>query len=378
MESIKNEAIEKVKELSSSFDVSYWRRIYSSRLFPEEYWNSIAKNGLFGFILDEKYGGMGRKFIELVHSTIIAARYYAGMGSYLFFSGALVGKLLEHCKDSLRNGLLRRICESGLKVSIAATEEGSGSNILSISTFAERHSNGYRITGSKMFVANADVADYIIVFAITSKEEGNKGITMFLVDADDKDIEKVKLEKVGMEFMNLFSLNINELDVSEDSIIGEIGDGWSVARSVFAMDRVLTSAALIGTANLALDTACKYATKRILSGKPIATNQAIQFPLADAAARLYGAEAFTLKAASIKPEERKFASYSNIALLLALESSWLAVDRAFQTLGGHAALIDYDLSRYWKDIRLMRLHPLPEEIICAIIAHKDLDLPKSY
>jgi acyl-CoA dehydrogenase len=267
-------------------------------------------------------------------------------------------------------------------VSIALSEETSGIDALSIETTAVGSSDHFVVNGSKMFVTNADSADFILLFARTKpvKKDGRKayGISMFLVDARNAAIRRAKLEKLGMDFNTLYSLKIKDLRVDAECLIGGLNDAWHSIKEIFLMDRILTSVSLAGTGRLALNLAAEHAKNRRVFGKPVGSNQGIQFPLADAIAQLLAAEAIALKAASQADAKRRFADDSNMALLESITAASSATDRAMQAFGGHGYLKNYDVERHWRDVRAFRSHPISEELLLASIAERSLGLPKSF
>jgi len=361
----------KVLDFSSSFSANYWREVYSNKKFPQEYWNSLAESNLIGLLVSEKNGGLGLTISDLCVAVETSARWYAGMASYLFLSSCLSAYIFEKLgKDWMKDTILHELISGKKKVCIALTEENSGIDASSIQTVAVKKGEKYVIEGSKIFVSNLDRCDYMILFAVS-----DEGSTIFLVDTKESKVEKNELDKVGLEFIRLFSVKIDSLELESKYVIGEPGSGFRQMKSIFMMDRLATAASLIGTGWLALDTASEYARRRVVFGKTIGSNQGIQFPLAEAACELVGSESIMRKACNEFSENSELV---NIALLSSQKAASLATDNAVQTLGGHGYLTAYNVSRYWKDVRAYRFHPVSEEILLASIALRSLDLPKTY
>jgi acyl-CoA dehydrogenase len=373
----------KMNGVSRKFDDAYWREISRSRKFPDKYWDALAGEGLFGVLIENKYGGIERGLVDLCLATKESAEHYAGLGSYLYLSGSLVSKIFsENATPEMKEDLLPKLARGQLKISIALTEEESGQEVSAIQTKATKCAKEeFVISGSKTFVNNADLADYLLIFARTKvigSVKKTSGLTMFLAEADSKAIKKKKLEKLGMDFVNNFSVKISDLRVSSSRIVGVEDEAWHNIVKIFNMDRVATSASLTGTGRLALSHASKWAKDRKVFGKSIGANQGIQFPLADAIAQIEIAEAMMLKAASLADQGKTFANEANYALLESSGASQVATDRALQTLGGHGYYRDYDVERYWRDVRVYKLHPISEEMLLASIAERSLGLPRSY
>ena len=373
----------RMNKVSGKFDDSYWREISGSQEFPDRYWDALAREGLFGILIEKKYGGMERGLVDLCLATKETAEHYAGLGSYLYLSGALVSKILSvNATTEMKEDLLPKLAKGQLKISIALTEEESGQEVSAIQTKAAKSAQEeFVINGSKAFVNNADLANYLLIFARTKTSGSAKktsGLTMFLAKADSKAIKKKKLEKLGMDFVNNFSIEITDLKVSSSMVIGAQDDAWHSIVDIFNMDRIATSASLIGTSRLALSHASKWAKDRKVFGKSIGTNQGIQFPLAEAMAQVEVAEAMMLKAASLADQGKSFVNEANYSLLESSSAAQVATDRALQTLGGHGYYSDYDVERYWRDVRVHKVHPVSEELLLASIAERSLGLPRSY
>jgi acyl-CoA dehydrogenase len=375
--------IAQMRNVSSEFDVSYWRDVSKEHRFPAEYRKAIAKTGLFGILVEKRWGGMEKGLVDLALATLETAERYAGLGSYLYLSGSLAPMIFaSNASKEWKEKMMPSFAKGELTVSIALAEEHSGLDALSIETTAESVSDHFVITGRKMFVTNAETADFLLLFARTGpRGEGGKkssGISMFLVDSKEPTIKMTKLEKLGLDFNTIHSLEVKDLKVGQESMVGLPGEAWKGIRDVFLMDRVLTSASLVGTGNLSIQQAAHYVGKRKVFGKAVGSNQGVQFPLADAVAQLLTAEAMVLKAASRVDQKKSFEDEANFALLESANAAQVATDRALQALGGHGYLKDYDQERYWRDVRVHRLHPITEELLLATIAEKCLGLPKSY
>jgi acyl-CoA dehydrogenase len=374
--------VKAMRDVSSRFDVGYWRDICGRGAFPSEYWKALGSSGLIGVLVEKKWGGMGKGFVDLVMTTRETAERYAGLGSYLYLSGALTPSIFTaNADEGMKRRILPSLVRGEKRISIALTEEASGSDALSIRTIARRNSDHFVIDGTKMFVTNGDTADFLLIFARTKpREEGMKarGISIFLVDSKSPGIRWEKLEKLGMDFNSLFSLEIKDLKVGSEDLVGQIDEAWHPMKEIFEKDRILTAASLVGTGMLALDLASAYAGERRVFGKAVGSNQGIQFPLADALAQLVAAESITLKAAIMTQNGDNATNQANVALIEAQTAAAAATDRALQAFGGHGYLRRNDVERFWRDVRVHRFHPISEELLLSLLAEKALGLPASY
>ncbi len=375
---------EKIRSVSSKCDLEYWRQVDQEGKFPTEYWNCLAESGLFGVLIEQKWGGMERGLLDLALAVEETSERYAGLGSYLFLSGCLVSSIISsHSSAEMKNELLPKLARGQLKISIALSEESSGLDALSINSKANKMGeHTYSLSGSKAFVNNADLADYLIIFARTSEinpsQKKSFGVSMFLVEAYDPKIKKRKLSKLGMNFVNSYSIDFEDLTVSESRVLGEVDKAWRNIVGIFDMDKILTAASLIGTGRLALSEASKWAKKRTVFGKLIGSNQGVQFPLADAVAQLEVSEGMTFKAASLVDQKKNFGNEAAFALLSSATATTAATDRALQAFGGHGYYKEYNVERFWRDVRAHRVHPVSEELLLASIAERSLGLPRSY
>lgn len=375
--------VDRIRAISSKYNSTYWREICRRHEFPHEYWDSLARDGLFGLVVPQEYRGMGRSLLELVLATAETAERYAGIGSYLFLSGCLVSTIFSKSSSEQKKEILPKLAKGEIKISLALSEERSGFQATALETRAEKTLGGYLLSGSKRFVNNVDRSDFLVIFARTKKKEeaGGKrsaGVSMFLVSSSDEKIRKKKLDKLGLDFVNNFDIEFGDLKVSDQALVGELDNAWYNAVDSFNMDRVATAASLVGTGRLALNGAAEHAKNRVVFEKSIGSNQGIQFPLADAAAKLIAAENLTLKAATLIGKGGMFVEAANLALYHSIRAASSATEKALQTFGGHGYYIDYNVERYWRDVRVHKVHPISEELLLATIAERSLGLPRSY
>ncbi|HKW05503.1 MAG TPA: acyl-CoA dehydrogenase family protein [Nitrososphaerales archaeon] len=374
---------EEMSAVSSKFDQSYWRQVCEEKLFPDEYWNALSKSGLFGIMIEKKFGGMERGLVDLSIAVEETAENFAGIASYLYLSGSLVSTIFSaNASEVQKKEFLPKLARGETKVSIALGEEVSGFDAASIETRAVKSEGGFRISGEKAFVNNVDQADYLILFARTTplekSEKKSLGVSMFIVDAKDPKIKSTKLEKLGWDFLNNFRIKFEDLKVESSKVLGELDRAWYNAVASFNLDRVATSASLVGTGKLALALASSWAKQRVIFGREIGSNQGIQFPLAEAFAYLEASWMMTLKAAMLRDRGKSYVNEANYSLLSSSNAAMNSTDRALQTFGGHGYYKDYDVERHWRDVRVHRIHPISEELLLGAIAERALGLPKSY
>lgn len=372
-----------VRQALAGFTSDYWLERYEQHRFPKEHWDALAKQGLFGISLPETYGGRGYGLLDLMLVIEEVSSAGAGAGAYPFVSNTNAAiAILKLGSEAQRQEHLPRLAKGQLKISMALTEPQSGSDALSIETFARKEDGNFVVTGRKTLINNARDADLLLLVVRTRKprqsEKRAHGITLLLVDAKSQGLAYKPQPKAGLDILETFGIEISELKVSASNILGEEEKGWYNLVQVLNVDRITNAALCVGGGELALRTAIEYAKTRKAFGHPIGSYQGVQFPLASAHASLETARLMTYHAAWLADREQRYDAEASIALLLSSEAAVQASEAALQVHGGHGYLKERHVERYWRDLRLFRLGPLPRELMLAYVAEKVLKLPKSY
>jgi acyl-CoA dehydrogenase len=373
-----------VEKISRNFPKQYWEEKYRKRSFPVEYWKAFADFGFFGFLVPEHLSGLGKKFLDFVLCIEKAAEAGAGTMAYILLSSALVSEMFDVASQRLREEIVPKLASGSIKISIALAEDGSGQDVRSIRSRVVREtSNSYELSGNKIFVSNADISDFILLFA-NFTNNSHQELTLFLVNSSDARLLKSEQEKLGYDPLRMYSLTFENLVVEKSRKLWNdkkkgSNSTWKNSLRVFAMDRVATAALLCGTAKLAIYEAVEYSKQRKVFAKQIGANQAIQFPLAEAYANVEASKHVAYKAAWAYDTGRSdFSTLGAMALSKALRSALASTDAALQCFGGHGYLNTCGVQRYWKDVRASTVHPISKELLTAMIAERALGLPKSY
>ncbi|ARK29730.1 acyl-CoA dehydrogenase family protein [Halalkalibacter krulwichiae] len=377
---------EGVRKLVQDFGLEYWREKDDKHEFVHELWNALGENGYIGVMIPEKYGGVGLGLVEM--AMVIEELAKGGAGStvaQLFMLTPVFGGVtIElHGNEEQKQEYLPKIASGELNFCMALTEPNAGSNSLEISTFAEKKDEHYIINGQKIWISGVDVAQKMLLVARTTKKEDVKrktdGITLFLVDCDDPAITAQPIEKVGTHCVRSDTVFIENLKVHKDNIIGEEGRGWNYLLDTLNAERIVTTAGLIGTGQLATKLAVNYANERVVfNNRPIGVYQGIQFPLAKYSAELQVAQLMNYKAAWLYDQLLPNGSEANTAKLIAGDAAFQVCDRAMQVMGGYGYAKEYHIERLWRDVRLFKIAPVSEEMILNFIAQHNLGLPRSY
>jgi acyl-CoA dehydrogenase len=393
------------KEISQSFSLEYWREKDEKHEFAEEFWRALCEAGFTGAVIPEEYGGSGMGLLELVSIIENLCRYNAGLAGvwYLMLSEIFVSlPIVRYGTIEQKERYLPKLAIGEYEGCLALTEPVAGTNTLRISTYARREGDEYVINGDKIFISGIDRAEVmVLVTRTTPYEEAPKrtlGITLFLVDLPNDAIEYIPISKHGINYSNTCEVKIKNLRLGEDSILGPPEFGWYVLLDILNPERIGFAIGAVGTAQLAIDNAVEYSRQRRVFEDPIGSYQALQHPISEAYAYLETAKLMTYKAAWVYDNEhkppsdvkdgdsimRKAIEYkevgdiTNVAKVVAVESSIKAVYWAMQIYGGYGYARETHVERWWREINLLRLAPVTQQMALNYIAHHILRMPKSY
>lgn len=372
--------------VSSKFGPEYWEKKDGAHEFPSEFWAEMASNGYLGLGLPEEWGGVGGGMMDLCVAVESMCAAGAGLGAGFLFVNSVVfagNFLARYGTDAQKEKYLRPLTEGSGIYALGVTEPDAGTDTLSMATRADRKPDGtYSINGKKVFTSGAERAVRIVTVARTRPRDEKKrtaGIGIFLVDPKSRGITIDPLAKLGLRYINTNQVFFNDVAVDRSDLVGDGENGWKILLDILIPERIVVAAQSLGTAQLALNIAVNYAKERKVFGRPIGSNQAIQLPLAELQCRIDAARNLTYKAAWLYDSGRPEAGpTANKAKFLACEVGFAAADRAMQTLGGYGYLREYHVERLWREVRLMQIAPITQDLSLIHIAHSELGLPRSY
>jgi acyl-CoA dehydrogenase len=373
-----------VRRLCARFGDEYWREKDKTHRFPEEFYRAVAEGGWLGIAMPEEYGGAGRGITEasIIMEEVTASGGCGAAASTVHMNIFGVHPLVVHGTPQQKARHLPGIISGDTKVAFGVTEPNTGLDTTHLQTRAVRENGHYRVDGRKVWTSTAQVAHKLLLLARTTPLEQTQrpidGISLFFTDLDRTAIDVREIDKCGRAAVDSNELFIDGLKVPVEDRIGEEGKGFRYILDGLNPERILVAAESVGIGRVALDRATRYAKERVVFGRPIGRNQAVQHPLADSWARLEAARLLTLKAAWLYDQGRACGAEANAAKLLAAEAGWQAADRAMQTLGGYGYSKEYHVERYWREAKLYRIAPVTPELILCYIAERVLGLPKSY
>jgi len=317
--------------------------------YSSELWHKMAELGWMGLVFPEKYGGSGRSFLDL--SVLLEEMGY-NLVPGPFFSAVVLGGLtvLTAGGDEQKMEFLPRIARGETILSLALTEPTASYDAASIKTKAVARNGEYVIKGTKLFVLNANAADYILCVART-RNTGNPedGITIFLVDAGSPGVKCTLLKTLARD--KQCEVVFDNVTVSEKSIVGERDEGWPIVKDILQKATVAKCAEMVGGAQAALDMAVNYAKERVQFGRPIGSFQAIQHYCANMATDVSGSRFITYKAAWKVSEGLPADLDVAIAKAWASEAYGRVTLSAHQIFGAIGFTMDHDIHLYYRQAK---------------------------
>lgn len=373
-----------VRELTGKFDDEYWLRRDSNHEFPWEFYEAFAEAGWLGIAIPAEFGGGGLGVTEAALLLQEVAASGAGMNgcSALHLTIFGINVVVRHGSAEMRAQLLPRVVTGDLHLCFAVTEPDAGTDTASISTRAQRAGDSYIINGRKLWITKAQEAEKMVILTRTTPIENvsrrTDGLTLFLADIDRSAVDIRPIDKLGRNAVSSNEVFIDDWRVPSTARIGDEGEGFRYLLDGLNPERILLAHEALGIGDASLRRAVAYAKERIVFGRPIGKNQGIAFPLAEALARLDGAELAARKAAWLYDLGEPCAREANVAKLLCADAGFFAADRAVQTLGGMGYAREYHVERYFREARLLQIAPISQEMVLNYIGEHVLGLPKSY
>ena len=337
---------------------------------PREVFRRCGELGFFGLKFPEKYGGLGEDWLaEAVFSEELNRCGSGGVAAALG-SHSNLGTLYVYetgNEEQKQRWLVPAI--KGEKISaLAITEPNAGSDVVAIETTAERHGDCYVINGTKLFITNGPRADFVVVAAKTDISAGHRGISLIVVERGTPGFSAKKMDKLCWRASDTGELVFSDCRVPIANLLGDVNRGFYYIMQEFVWERLLVALGSVGDAQLALETALKYAQERVQFGQPIAKFQVTQHKLADMATEVELARALTYHALALYVKGKDVNREASMAKLLATEVRCRVTDEAVQIHGGYGYMMEYPVQRYWRDAMIGTIGGGTSEIMKGIIA----------
>jgi len=337
--------------------------------FPTDVMLAAASEGLLGVTIPKAWGGAGRDYVSYALAIEAIAKASATVAVSLSVSNSLVAELIAHAgRDQQRERWLRKLAGGEALGAFALSEPDAGTDAANQLTKAVRAGDGYRVTGRKVWVANAEEASVAIVFARTRPGLRGQGVTAFLVPMDTPGIKRTaRADSLGVRGLGCMDLDL-DITVTDQDVLGPVDQGFRLAMWALQGGRVAIAAQALGIGQAALDEAITYAKQREQFGQPIANYQAIQWMLADMATELAAARMLMLKAATAKDRQEKSTLEASMAKLAASEAAHKAADKAMQILASAGYRRGSVVERLFRDVRATEIYQGTSEAQRMIIA----------
>jgi len=342
--------------------------------FPVENLKKMAELGLMAMTVPEEYGGSGMDTVSFALAMMEVGRGCASTGVTMSVTNMVAEGIYRFGNDEQRKKYIPPIASGEYAAaSFALTEPWAGSDAGAIKTTAVKDGDSYVINGEKIFITSGAYAGVIMVAAITDKEKGKHGISVFLVEQGTPGLTIGKAEeKMGQRGSNTVSLIFEDCRVPAENLLGNEGDGFKIMLADLDGGRIGIGSMACGVMRACLEESIKYAKGRVQFGKPIADFQAIQWMIADMATDLEAAENMVLRAAWLKDQGMRFTQAASMAKLFATEAANRAAYKAVQIHGGYGYTREFPVERLYRDIRVTTLYEGTSEIQRIVIARNIL------
>ena len=372
-----------VGALARTFPLDYWLDKDDRAEYPSDFVKAFADNGWLGITIPEEYGGAGLGVTEaglMLHEICASGAGTSGCSPIHFYVFPPT-PVVKYGTEAMKRAYLPRIVSGDIVMAFGVTEPNAGTDTSRIQTRAVKQGDRWVVNGRKVWTTNAQHANKILLLARTADRDPAKplrGMTLFFADLDRKAINVRLIHKLGRAAVDSNEISIENLEVSDDDVVGTVGDGFYHLLDSLNPERIVVGIEAVGIGRAALDRAVQYAKERIVFERPIGQNQAIAHPLAQAAAQLDAAEVMCLKAAWLFDHGRPCGREANTAKLLSADAGFNACDAALQTFGGFGYAKEFYVERLWREIRLYKIAPVSQQMALNYLAEHVLGLPRSY
>jgi alkylation response protein AidB-like acyl-CoA dehydrogenase len=349
------------------------RDLDETESFPTEIYAEMAELGLFGITVPEEFGGAGLDALSYALVMEELARGYASVADQCGLV-ELIGTLLSvHGSQAQRDAHLADVLAARKRVAYCITEAEAGTDVSGIKTTAVRDGAGYKLSGSKIWIHNAPVAEIGFVLARTDPEAGHRGMSIFIVDLNAKGVSRGKKEhKMGQRASPVGALHFEDVALGADALLGPVNRGFHIMMSVLDKGRIGIGALAVGIAQAGLEAALDYAKTRKQFGKPIAENQGLQWILADMQKDITAARALVHRAAMVMDAGLPATMDCSIAKCFAGDCAVTHTANAVQVFGGSGYIRGFEVERLYRDAKITQIYEGTNQIQRTIIAREML------
>jgi acyl-CoA dehydrogenase len=371
-----------IRDVCARFPGQYWRKLEESGDYPDEFVRTLTELGWLATLIPEEFGGGGLGITEA--AIILEGIHRSGANANACHAQMYtMGTVLKHGSDDQKRRYLPEIAAGRLRLqAFAITEPDAGSDTTQLRTRAVRDGDSYVITGQKVFISRVEFSDLMLLLArttpISDVAQRTDGLSVFLVDLRNSEA-KIQWERIPLMFNHhTYAVFFNDARVPAENLVGEEGKGFRYIIDGWNAERILIASEAIGDGHYFVDRASEYAGEREVFGRPIGSNQGVQFPIAQAHAQVEAASLMRFDAASRFDAGVACGAQANMAKLLASQASWSAANACMTTFGGNAFASEYDIERKFREAKLLEIAPVSNNLVLAYLSQRVLGMPRSY
>ena len=372
------------ERICAQFPLDYWLERDRNGGFPHEYFRAVAAGGWLGICMPEQYGGaaLGITEASLFLRTLAAGGGALAAASAIHMNIFGLQPVVLFGTDEQKRRILPPFTRGEVKACFAVTEPDAGLNTTKLKVKAVRKGDHYILSGKKIWISTAQVADFMLILARTTPPEEVKkqasGLSLFYTKLDRNYVTVREIDKMGRKAVDSNELFIDDLPVPLEDRIGEEGRGLEYLFHGLNAERIFIAAEAIGIGQAALARAVQYAKDRVVFGRPIGKNQGVQHPLAQCWAELEAANHMVLAAAALYDRGEPCGPEANAAKLLASQAALKTCETAILTHGGYGYAKEFHVERFLREVLVPYIAPVTPQLALCHIAERVLGLPKSY
>ena len=373
---------EEIRKLCRKYPDEYWRKLDKDDEYPEHFVQELTDAGWLAALIPEQYGGSGL--------TVRGGQRDPRRGQPLGRQRRRLprpdvhhGRPAAPRQRRTKERYLPKIASGSIRLqAFGVTEPNAGSDTTQLETFARRDGDSYIVNGAKIFISRVQHSDMMLLLARTTPAaecpKKTLGLSVFLVDLQEAG-DAVEVRKIdAMINHETNQLFFHDLKIPKANLIGEENRGFYYILDGMNAERILVAAESVGDARWFIDRAVKYGKERVIFGRPIAQNQGIQFPLAQAYAQTEAADLMRFRAAELFDTSQACGPEANMAKLLCAQAAWAAANAALDTHGGYGFAAEYDVERKFRECRLFSIAPISNNMVLNYVAEHVLGMPRSY
>jgi len=338
------------------------------KTFPREVLKGLAAMGLYGVAIAEEWGGAGLDYTALAIACEEISAGDCATGTIVAVNNLVSGILSGYGNPQQKNKYLKLLCKGEMLGAFALTEPAVGSDASAITTRAERKGSDYVLNGVKQFITSGKNANVAVVFAVTDKAAGKKGISAFLVPTSTPGYVVARIEeKTGQRASDTAQIVFENCKVPAENLLAQEGVGYRIALANLESGRINVAAQAVGVARAALEAALAYSRERKSMGKTLIGHQAISFRLADMATGVEAGRQMYLHAAALRDAGKPCIKEASMAKLFASEMAEKVCSDAIQIHGGYGYVTDFPVERFWRDVRVTQIYEGASDIQRMVI-----------